>query len=154
MTTMTTAEPEQPLIISTHDLLPPGRRFWLDDSMFAFDEKTQMIIPHFSVQETAKVFFGKGPDWLRWRMRPDKPNDVGNQRFPEGYFLLDGEPMDFKRKPTSRRGRSDDNTARYFTLADIERMAHALTQVGAMDGVRLANIVMMVRTCARLYGVA
>lgn len=150
MTTMT--EPEQPLIISTYDLLPPGRRFWLDDEMFSTDEKSGMVVPHFSVQETAKVFFGKGPDWLRWRMRPDKPNYEGAQKFPDGYFLLDGEPMDFKRKPGVKGG-FDDNTARYFTLADIERMAHALTQVGAMDGMRLAHIVLMVRTCARLYGV-
>lgn len=141
---MTTSDSE-PLIISTNDLLhPEGRRFWLDDSMFDKDAQG-LYKPRFSVQEVAKCFFGKGADWLRWRSRPDSK---GNH--PHGYFILDGKPMDFKRLPSAD---PDQATARYYTLADIERMAHALAQQGAIDGTRLAHIVLMARTCARLYNV-
>lgn len=142
----------QPLIVSTSDTLtPPGRRFWLDDSMFEKDEKG-MFTPRFSVQEIAKTFFAQSSDWLRWRMRPDKPNKQGEVRFPEGFFVLDGKPLKFKRLISDSKD-PNHQTARYFTLADIERMAHALAQQGIIDGLRLGNILTMLRCCARLYGI-
>jgi hypothetical protein len=116
--------------------------------MFRVD-KDGMPIPSFPVKVVAQVFFGQNSDWLRWRMRPDAPSKkTGEQRFPDGYFVLDGEPLEFKRKPTDH----DATTARYFTLADIERMGAALAQQSLIDGTKLAHIVLMVRTCARLYG--
>ena len=144
----------QPLILTTNELVTPaGRRFWLDDDMFPLDDDG-MYVPRFSVQEVSKVFFGQGPDWLRWRMRPDKPSKrTGKSKHPEGFFLIDGVPMEFKRlSPTS----DDPNQTRprYYTLADVERMAHALCQQGIIDAIRLAHIVVMVRCCARLYGVS
>lgn len=150
----------QPLIISTVDLgAPPnGRRFWLEDKMFPLDDEG-MYTPRYSVQEVSKCFFGQGPDWLRWRMRPDKPSKrTGKSKHPNGFFLLDGKPLKFKRlKPrTSDPEKAQDpnlNTARYYTLADIERMAYALAQQGVIDGVRLAHIILIVRCVARLYGV-
>lgn len=152
------SEPIQPLVISTHDVLhPDGKRFFLDDSMFPVDDEG-MYYPRFSVQEASKTFFGQGPDWLRWRMRPEKPSRrTGDSKHPDGFFLLDGKPLEFKRlavPPTSKKyGDPNAVTARYYTLADIERMAHALAQQGIIDGLRLANIMVIVRCCARLYGV-
>src|SRR5262245_46041500 len=153
--TMTDTYPEVPgpdpaYLFSTQDLItPPDRDFWLYDEMFRKDEKTGMPIPSFPVKVVAQVFFGQNSDWLRWRMRPDAPSKKdGTQKYPEGYFVLDGEPLEFKRRP----GVADETTARYFTLADIERMAHALGQQGLIDGGKLAHIILMVRTCARLYG--
>lgn len=140
-------EPEpQALIITTADLNPPdGRKFWLDDSMFALDDDG-MHVPRFSVQEAAKCFFGQSADWLRWRMRgPIR----GRNNQAEKYFTLDGELLEFKRL----KGESKSETARYYTLADIEKMGHALAQNGAISGVDLAHIVVMVRACARLYGI-
>lgn len=134
------SQPEPLVVAEPENIAPPqGRRFWLDDSMFATDRKG-LLTPRFSVQAVAQVFFGNGPDWLRWRMRPDPDNGR-----PDGYFLLDGKPLTIKRT---------DAGARYFTLADVERMATALAQEGAIDGLQLSNIVMMVKYCARIHGIA
>lgn len=144
----------EPLVVADPELMsiPDGRRFWLDDSMFPLD-KDNMPIPNFRVKDVAVVFFGKSDDWLRWRMRPDdkrvKDKETGKTtivkgKYPEGYFVLDNEVMEFKRT---------ESDARYFTLADIERMAHALAQGGHIDGARLALVTKMVLTCARLHGV-
>lgn len=140
----------EPMIVADPDLLMPAdRRFWTSDEMFPVD-KEDLPVPHFSVQEVSKVFFGKGADWLRWRMRPEterknkKTGEVAPGRYPEGYFLLDGKPLEFKRTPAG---------ARYFTLADIEKMAHALAQGGHIDGAQLANIVVLVKVCSKIHGV-
>lgn len=141
----------EPLVVAVPEaLVPPGSRFATNDSMFRPD-KDGLLTPHFSVQEVAKFFFGNGPDWLRWRMRPDDKRikhedgtvEVVHGKYPEGYFVLDGEVMEFKRTSAG---------ARYFTLADIERMAHALAQGDHIDGAQLTNITVLVKTCAKVYG--
>lgn len=159
--TDTLTEQSEPLIVADPETLalPEGQRFFLSDDMFPKD-KTDHPVPRFKVKEVADVFFGKSPDWLRWRLRPDDRkvkgpdgeylrNDDGTfvmekGDHPEGYFILDGEKMDFKRTEPG---------ARYFTLADIERMAHALAQGGHIDGATLSLVVRMVVTCAKLHGI-
>lgn len=152
--TETGIEQSEPLVIADPELLtlPEGRRFWLDDSMFPLDKKGKPI-PTFKAKEVAEVFFGKSVDWLRWRMRSNdkrvKDPATGRTKVikgdhPDGFFLLDGDPMDFKRT---------DPGARFFTLADIERMAHALAQGQHIDGQTLTYTIRMVVTCARLHGV-
>jgi DNA-binding transcriptional MerR regulator len=42
---------------------------------------------------------------------------------------------------------------RYYTLADIERMAHALVQNNAIDGDQLNVVIQLVLLEARLYHV-
>lgn len=150
----------EPLVVAEPELLTPqGKRFWTSDEMFPID-KDGLESPHFSVQEVSKFFFGKGADWLRWRMRPDDKKVKGEDGtylrnpdgsfviekgdYPDGYFILDGSPMDFKRTTAG---------ARYFTLADIERMAHALAQGGHIDGAQLANIILLVKICSKVHGV-
>lgn len=137
------AEPE---IISSADLLHPrGKAFWLKDTMFETDEKTGLLEPSFSVQEVARCFLGVKPDWLRWRMRSDR---AAESRGQEPLLMLNRKPLEFK-----RRNPSDPKSGRYYTLADIERVAHALCQSGYIDGTKLAHVVLMVRTCARLHGI-
>lgn len=144
-------EPEPLIIAEPEMLMPQGRRFWTDDSMFHPD-KDGRLSPNFSVQVVSEVFFGNGPDWLRWRMRPDDKKEeqpdgtfeVVKGKYPHGYFVLDGEPMQFKRTKAG---------ARYFTLADIERMAHALAQGGHIDGAQLALVVQMVKICSKIHGI-
>lgn len=140
----------EPLVVADPELVNQFGRFVVDDSMFRPD-KDGLLFPHFSVQEVAKTFFGNGPDWLRWRMRPDdkrvkQPDGsvlVVKGKYPEGYFILDGKKIEPKRT---------DAGARYFTLADVERMAHALAQGGHIDGAQLQNIVVLVKTLAKVYG--
>ena len=72
-------------------------------------------------------------------------------------FILDGKPLEFKRlalpKSSPKYGDPNAETARYYTLADVERMAHALGQQGVIDGRRVAHIVLMARVCAELHGI-
>jgi hypothetical protein len=113
-----------------------GRWFFLWDNMFR-PAPSGLPHPNFSVQEAAKTFFGRSSDWLRWRYREGRD-------LPDGYFVLDGVILEPKRNPKGQR---------YYTLADIERMAHALVQNGAIDGQVLANILEIVLQVARLYEV-
>lgn len=124
-----------------------GLSFYLWDDMFS-TTSTGQPLPNFSVQEAAKTFFGKGPDWLRWRYRPAN-------NYPDGYFVLTGLPQGPDHKPvrivlTPKR---NEKGIRYYTLADVERMAHALAQNQAIDGAILANILEIVLNVSRLYEV-
>lgn len=115
-----------------------GMWFYLWDDMFPMDPKGRPK-PFFGAQETAKLFFGKSADWLRWRYHPS--NDG---LYPHGYFVLNDVILEPKRSTTGQR---------YYTLADIERMAHALAQNDAIDGKRVTAIVSIVLWVARLYEV-
>lgn len=114
-----------------------GMSFYLWDNMFP-TTTTGMPRPVYTVQETAKLFFGKGSDWLRWRYRPAEPN------YPNGYFVLNGVLLEPKRTEKGNR---------FYTLADIERMAHALVENHAIDPDHLSVVLQLVLLQARLYRV-
>jgi hypothetical protein len=80
--------------------------------------------PGFSTNTVATAFTGRSSAWLRVKMR-------GIPEFPDVY-----------------RSPSD---ARWFSLADIERAAHALHQADVITDDRLAGIIMVTLWCARLY---
>lgn len=120
-----------------------GRRFWLDDDMFETDPKTGQLIPSFSVKETGLLAFGKSPDWVRWRSMPAKGH-------PDGYFVLDEHDPENRVKLEPRR---TEHSARWYSLADIEKMAHALLQNGAIDAEYFTCVIMIVKWRARLAGV-
>lgn len=113
-----------------------SRHFFLWDSMFDRDSEG-LPRPQYTVQETSKLFFGKGSDWLRWRYRPAN-------NYPKGYFVLDDVRLVPKRTEKGNR---------YYTLADIERMAHALADNNAIDGERLSIILQLVLLQAQLHQV-
>lgn len=120
------------------NLTPPDRDFWVYDSMLTPDDDG-VLQPSYSVKEVSRFFFGKkSGEWLRWRQRPNPP------KYPHGYFVLDGEPIVPKRTEADFR---------YFTLADVERMAHAAAQQGGIDSRRLITIIMLVKWTARLWGI-
>jgi hypothetical protein len=95
--------------------------------------------PTFTVAEVSKVFFAQDPDWLRWRLKKSAQN-------PHGFFVLDGKPLPERRTTTSTPG------FRYYTLADVEKMAHALCQNGAIAGAELVHIITIVKAMLILYG--
>lgn len=135
MTTTTRSEKAQRKALSR-------ARLRLNDKMFGTD-KNGRPAPNFSVQETAVAFFGRSPDWLRWRYRADDPAK-GKPRFPKGYFVLDGERLEPK---TTASG------ARYYTLADIEKMAFALYDNEVFDAESLIASLQIVYANAFLAGV-
>lgn len=112
------------------------RDFFMWDSMFPQNEEGHPL-PTYTVQEASKLFFGMGPDWLRWRYRPGRA-------FPKGYFVLNGVILEPKRTETGNR---------YYTLADIERMAHALVENHAIDGAKFAIILQLILLEAVLHRV-
>jgi hypothetical protein len=95
------------------DLRPQGRRFWVLDDMIPLDARG-LPKPAFTVHETAKLFFGMSSSWLRLLMRP-------SDDFPMSRLVLDGKPIEIRRKYPE-----EDESARLFTLADIEPMAHSI----------------------------
>ena len=136
-----------PSAVIRDDLNPPDRDFWVYDDM-CIKDKSGIPVPNYSVQDAAKVFFARSADWLRWRGRPVHPHKEDqpctSRCHPDGYFVLDGVKIEEKRTEAG---------ARVYTLADIERMAHALAQKEALDGRALTNVIMIVKWQARLYGV-
>lgn len=106
------------------------------------DGTTKVVLPtpNFTVAEVSKVFFAEDPDWLRWRIKKTEQN-------PHGFFILDGEPL-----PERRVQNGSKYGFRYYTLADIEKMAHALAQNGAISGARLTHIIGIIKNMLKLYG--
>lgn len=102
------------------------------------DGSVKVVLPKptFTVAEVSKVFFAEDPDWLRWRIKKSDQN-------PHGFFVLDGEPLVERRT---------EKNFRYYTLADVEKMAHALAQNGAISGQRLTYIVSIIKNMLKLYG--
>lgn len=86
--------------------------------------------PHFTVSEVAKVFFGRSSHWMRWLER-------------HGWLELDGEAVGTKRT---------EQGARYYTLDDVENIAHALAQKGKINVAQLTNCLLIVQTEARVWG--
>jgi len=154
-------EPEyQPFVLADPALLipPHGQRWWLYDEMFP-PVKVKVKVgketvietrrsPYYSVQEVAKFFFGRTPHWLRWRYLSDErvSKKTGEitipARHPDGFFILDGEVLEPKKSISGYR---------WYTLADIERMAAALGQTGAIDGLEVSAITALVRANAQMW---
>lgn len=86
--------------------------------------------PQFTVSEVAKVFFGRSSHWVRWLET-------------QGAFMLDGQVVGAGR---TAKG------ARVYSLADVEKMTHALAQQGKINGAQAANALHIVQTIGRVWG--
>jgi len=84
--------------------------------------------PTYTVAETGMFFFAKGREWLPRMER-------------EGRLLFDGKPIPVHRV----------KNIRYYTLGDIELIAHGLAQCGVLPGERLRATLQIVRAQARLW---
>ncbi len=114
---------------------PPERRFWLTEEMIPRG-KNGSPKPWYSTHSVATIFIGRSAAWLRVRMRQ-------SEEWPDSELVLDGRLLDIHRSPTGDR---------QFSLADIERTAHALRESGSIDDARFVCMVMMVVWCARQNG--
>lgn len=114
-------------------VMPPrGRRFWVTDEMVTKSHtRTGQIKPTFSISAVSRVFFAKSSDWIRYM----------DTREEEGFFL-DGLQL----TPTRSEAGS-----RIYTLADAEKMAHALLQNGRIDLMHFAATIQIIKSMAYLY---
>lgn len=101
--------------------------------------------PHYTVGEFAKFFFDRTAAWIRWR----------EQR---GFFILDATKDDEHEMwvPTDKSEIFGLNRtevgARYYTLRDVEGIAHALAQKGAINGAQLNLAIATVKVQAQTFG--
>lgn len=79
----------EPLIITDRELLDPGTEFFTDWKMFKKDDEGYPI-PAFTVNEVAKFFFGKTPDWMRWRIRNRFFAGLPEEDCPHGVLVPTG----------------------------------------------------------------
>lgn len=88
--------------------------------------------PRFTVSEVSKIFFGMSPYWIRWLEGHARP-----------AFLFDGKEIVASRTPKG---------ARYYTLADVELMTHALAQTEFINGAQATNALHIVHAMSRVWG--
>lgn len=120
---------EPQMVVVNSDLRADGFIFEGIDTSVKSDDPDKPG-PTFTVSEVAKVFFGRSPHWVRWRER-------------KGFFTLDGEDVSGHRTETG---------ARSYTLGDIEQMAHALAQNGAINGTQLNLALVLLKTSGQVHG--
>jgi hypothetical protein len=114
--------------------------FMVTEAMFDARDWSRGQRPVYRVDEMAKFFFGMSASWLRLKLKADKEH-------PETWFVVRGKRMDFRRNDPDK-----GDSARVFILADVEPMAWSLFTFGAIDYIRLAQILRIVQAQAILYG--
>lgn len=141
---------DQPLIVANKNLdLPEGQRWILEEEMIDTDSKG-MPIPMLRVGTVTTVFFGRKSNWFYYLTAPreikgyDENKTAIRGRSESNWLTLDGEPLEFRR---------DEGNNRYLSLADVERLAHAVAQNRRIDGAELQRVLLMVKTCAQQYGI-
>jgi hypothetical protein len=148
----------------------PGRRFWVPCEWIEEQDWRRRADPRYSVHEVAKFFFAMSPSWLRLHL-------TVREGYPQTSFVLDGQPMEFARRPLQckvckGRGKpkgtnldcrncegkgtveppDGQDTGRVFLLSDIEPMALSLRKLTFIDDGRLAHIIDVVIAEGTLYG--
>jgi hypothetical protein len=103
----------QPTIVIGDAAIDPDK--WLFPHPLEPTKPGAVVRPVFTVNEVGKFFFARSAAWMRTSERK---------------ATLDGEPLvDFLGRVVGER--------RYYTLYDIERIAHAFAQAGVISGERL-----------------
>lgn len=118
--------PLVPVDLVSEQLSPPEGAFWTSPEMY--DEHTGE--PGFTINEVARLFFGKSRQWLRRNV------------WMRG-LMLDGEPVIIPREA--------DNGFLRWRLYDIERTAHGLAQSGYLQIGQLERVIGIVKLVAQNY---
>jgi hypothetical protein len=87
--------------------------------------------PQYTVSEVAKFFFARSGHWIRWAEK-------------KGKIQLNG-----KKQSTVHRTKGG---ARYYTLEDVEKLAHALAESNAITIDQLRHALLVLSDEALLYG--
>ena len=115
--------------------------YMVTEAMIVSRDWRRKQAPFYSVHEVAKVYFAMSSSWLRLKLNPEPGR-------AEGSFLDEhGKAMQFRRRDPDK-----SDSARVFTLADVERMAYSLWELGDIDSKRLSQILGLVKAEAALYG--
>jgi hypothetical protein len=114
--------------------------FLVTEAMFNSRDWSRGPAPVYKMEEAAEVFFGMSASWLRLHLKADKDH-------PETWFTAGGKRMVFRRLDPDK-----GDSARVFTLADIEPMAWSLLSFEKITAIRYAQIVRVVEAVAVLYG--
>lgn len=120
--------------------MPQDRTYMVTEAMLLGRDWHRRQAPFYRVEEVSKTFFAMSASWLRLKMATDAEH-------PETWFVRSGERMRFRRSKPEK-----PDSARVFTLADIEPMAYSLHDFGAIDAARLSRILNVVQAEAQLYG--
>lgn len=115
-----------PVDIVSEQLSPPEGAFWTTPEMYS--ERTGE--PGFTINEVARLFFGRSRQWLR-------------KHVWYGHLLIDGEEVIIPRE-------ADTGYLRW-RLYDIERTALALTQSGYLQIGQLERVIGIVKLVAQNY---
>jgi hypothetical protein len=121
-------------------MAPQERTYMVTEAMVLGRKWHRRQAPFYRVEGIARTFFAMSASWLRLKMAEDAEH-------PETWFVRDGKRMRFRRSNPDK-----PDSARVFTLADIEPMAYSLHDFGAIDSARLALILRVVQAEAALYG--
>ena len=109
----------------------------------AFDARDwgRGAVPAYRVDTVARIFFGMSASWLRLKLKEDEGH-------PATWFVnRDGTRMEFRRLDPAKT-----DSARVFTLADIEPMAWSLYRFDSFGPGRLAKSLRIVEAEAIMFG--
>jgi len=106
---------------------PHGRQYWVTEEMLPHD-RTGVVKPTFTIAQVAQVFFARSGDWIRYL-----------EGLGEEALMLDGKILEPRRTISG---------SRYYTLSDVEKMAHALLQNQRIDVMQFIAVIELVRWMA------
>lgn len=147
----------------------------LDPDRFILDGVDVSSGPSFNVSTFGRIFFARTPYWVRWLESEQKNVLNGDPDCPhheEGVKRVDqiqeDGSIEIKEVSETISWIGDDlvcshcggiqvgmaKTAtgyRTYSLADIEKMVHALLDNRAIDGAQATNALILVQTMAKIY---
>lgn len=149
----------EPIIVEPENLegrtaRPDRGQFLLYDADFRVEEdpryavapgKEPLRVPHFSVGEVACIAFAGELNWLKHQLK-GRPYRVASGQTKNWPLLLNGKPLEFR---SVRRGGAVP--PKRYTLPDIERLAWALYERGAIDGLEAQRVSQIVLAIAQQY---
>lgn len=141
-------EKSQPAVYTDPRLMTSGE-WMLEESMIPTDKK-DMPFPMYRTRQVAEIFFGRKSSWFYFTMEPhkfagrDEDGKEIRKRTGDTWLRLDGEPLGIRR---------DKLNQRYYSLADVERIVHALAQNRRIDGATMQRALLIVKTIAQQHGI-
>ena len=144
--------------VLTDSRIDPDRLMLANVDTELIDPKTGLPTgPIFTVSEMSSFFFGKSNHWVRWleslsemEEDPDRPGKYRPVPGTKGMPFWFTDPATGERRRVGQR--RNEKSARAYTLADVEEVAHALAQNSRISGTQLRHTLLLVQVSAELRG--